>query len=197
VTQAVIPAASFSAASFPASHTTPPALFPILDFDGILKPALLVLVEQARIAISLIYCHFCLYLSIRPPPSQPRTRLRQRCFPSSTQMGSSNRHSWCSSNRRESLSLMSIYIYLYLYPPSRPHPSPPRTRHRPRYFRSLIQTGFSSQRSLYLLNRRAPSLSISISISVSIYLDLSIYLYSAVSDPRLTWDSQAGTPRTD
>jgi UTP-glucose-1-phosphate uridylyltransferase len=48
VIQAVIPAAAFSAASFPASHTTPPALFPVLDADGILKPALLVLVEQVR-----------------------------------------------------------------------------------------------------------------------------------------------------
>jgi len=47
VGQAVVPAASFSAASFPASRTTPPALFPLLDADGILKPAILLLVEQA------------------------------------------------------------------------------------------------------------------------------------------------------
>jgi mevalonate kinase len=38
VTQALIPAASFSQANFPASASLPPALFPILDTDGLLKP---------------------------------------------------------------------------------------------------------------------------------------------------------------
>ena len=47
VTQALIPAASFSTALFPASKCLPPALFPVLDSDGLLKPAILVLVEEA------------------------------------------------------------------------------------------------------------------------------------------------------
>ena len=47
VTQALIPAASFSQHLFPASKSLPPALFPVLDTDGILKPAILILVEEA------------------------------------------------------------------------------------------------------------------------------------------------------
>ena len=47
VTQAVIPAASFPQNLFPASKSLPPALFPVLDADGILKPAILLLVEEA------------------------------------------------------------------------------------------------------------------------------------------------------
>ena len=48
VEQALIPAASFSQALFPASKSLPPALFPVLDSsDGLLKPAVLVLVEEA------------------------------------------------------------------------------------------------------------------------------------------------------
>uniref|UniRef100_A0A7S0EY20 UTP--glucose-1-phosphate uridylyltransferase n=1 Tax=Phaeocystis antarctica TaxID=33657 RepID=A0A7S0EY20_9EUKA len=47
VTQALIPAASFSQQLFPASKSLPPALFPVLDLDGILKPAILILVEEA------------------------------------------------------------------------------------------------------------------------------------------------------
>jgi len=47
VTQALIPAASFSQQLFPASKSLPPALFPVLDTDGILKPAILILVEEA------------------------------------------------------------------------------------------------------------------------------------------------------
>lgn len=48
VTQAVIPAASFPQLLYPAaSKTLPPSLFPILDSDGILKPAILLLVEEA------------------------------------------------------------------------------------------------------------------------------------------------------
>lgn len=46
VTQALIPAASFSSALFPASKSLPPALFPVLDTDGLLKPAILILVEE-------------------------------------------------------------------------------------------------------------------------------------------------------
>ena len=47
-TRALIPAASFSQALFPASKSLPPALFPVLDSsDGLLKPAVLVLVEEA------------------------------------------------------------------------------------------------------------------------------------------------------
>merc|ERR1712085_230342 len=42
-----IPAASFSQQLFPASKSLPPALFPVLDLDGILKPAILILVEEA------------------------------------------------------------------------------------------------------------------------------------------------------
>ena len=47
VTQAVIPAASFPQNLFPASKSLPPALFLVLDADGILKPAILLLVEEA------------------------------------------------------------------------------------------------------------------------------------------------------
>jgi len=47
VSQALIPAASFSQQLFPASKSLPPALFPVLDSDGILKPAILLLVEEA------------------------------------------------------------------------------------------------------------------------------------------------------
>ena len=47
VAQALIPAASFSQQLFPASKSLPPALFPVLDADGILKPAILLLVEEA------------------------------------------------------------------------------------------------------------------------------------------------------
>mmetsp|Transcript_40596 Transcript_40596/g.111679 ORF Transcript_40596/g.111679 Transcript_40596/m.111679 type:complete len:314 (+) Transcript_40596:3-944(+) len=47
VAQALIPAASFSQQLFPASKSLPPALFPMLDSDGILKPAILLLVEEA------------------------------------------------------------------------------------------------------------------------------------------------------
>ena len=47
VTQALIPAASFSQMLFPASKSLPPSLFPVLDADGILKPAILLLVEEA------------------------------------------------------------------------------------------------------------------------------------------------------
>ena len=36
MTQAVIPAASFSQSAFPASKALPPALFPILDADGLI-----------------------------------------------------------------------------------------------------------------------------------------------------------------
>ena len=50
VTQALIPASSFSQALFPASACLPPALFPILDADGLLKPAILILVEEALAA---------------------------------------------------------------------------------------------------------------------------------------------------
>jgi len=50
VNQALIPAASFSQALFPASKCLPPALFPILDTDGLLKPAILILVEEALAA---------------------------------------------------------------------------------------------------------------------------------------------------
>jgi len=50
VSQALIPAASFSQSLFPASKCLPPALFPILDADGLLKPAILVLVEEALAA---------------------------------------------------------------------------------------------------------------------------------------------------
>ena len=50
VNQALIPAASFSQALFPASKCLPPALFPILDADGLLKPAILILVEEALAA---------------------------------------------------------------------------------------------------------------------------------------------------
>ena len=50
VTQALIPAASFSQALFPASKCLPPALFPVLDADGLLKPAILILVEEALAA---------------------------------------------------------------------------------------------------------------------------------------------------
>ena len=48
VTQAVIPAASFSTHLFPMSKSLPPALFPVVDAeDGLLKPAILLLVEEA------------------------------------------------------------------------------------------------------------------------------------------------------
>ena len=47
VTVAVIPAASFPNTLFPASKALPPALFPVLDADGLMKPAVLLLVEQA------------------------------------------------------------------------------------------------------------------------------------------------------
>ena len=48
VTQALIPAASYSQHLFPASMALPPALFPVLDgSDGLMKPAILVLVEEA------------------------------------------------------------------------------------------------------------------------------------------------------
>ena len=48
--QAIIPAASFSQNLFPASKSLPPALFPVLDSDGLLKPAILILVEEALAA---------------------------------------------------------------------------------------------------------------------------------------------------
>jgi len=47
ITQAIIPAASFSTNLFPMSKCLPPALFPIVDVDGLLKPAILLLVEEA------------------------------------------------------------------------------------------------------------------------------------------------------
>ena len=47
ITQAIIPAASFSTNLFPMSKALPPALFPVVDSDGLLKPAILLLVEEA------------------------------------------------------------------------------------------------------------------------------------------------------
>ena len=58
VTQAVIPAASFPQNLFPASKSLPPALFPVLDADGILKPAILLLVEEAfEAGLQVTGCH--------------------------------------------------------------------------------------------------------------------------------------------
>jgi UTP-glucose-1-phosphate uridylyltransferase/mevalonate kinase len=47
VRKAVIPAAGFGARLFPASKATKKELFPIIDRDGIAKPAILLIVEEA------------------------------------------------------------------------------------------------------------------------------------------------------
>jgi UTP-glucose-1-phosphate uridylyltransferase/mevalonate kinase len=47
VRKAVIPAAGFGARLFPASKSTKKELFPIVDRDGIAKPAILLIVEEA------------------------------------------------------------------------------------------------------------------------------------------------------
>ncbi len=47
VTRAVIPLAGIARGLFPASKALSPGLFPIRDHDGKLKPAVLILVEQA------------------------------------------------------------------------------------------------------------------------------------------------------
>ena len=47
VRKAVIPAAGFGTRLFPASKATKKELFPIVDRDGIAKPAILLLVEEA------------------------------------------------------------------------------------------------------------------------------------------------------
>jgi len=47
VRKAVIPAAGFGARLFPASKATKKELFPIIDQDGIAKPAILLIVEEA------------------------------------------------------------------------------------------------------------------------------------------------------
>lgn len=47
VTKAVIPAAGFGTRLFPASKAAKKELFPIIDRDGIAKPAILVIVEEA------------------------------------------------------------------------------------------------------------------------------------------------------
>ena len=78
VTQAVIPAASFPQNLFPASKSLPPALFPVLDADGILKPAILLLVEEAFEAGLQVtagtarhrHLHYSA-TSTSPPPSIP------------------------------------------------------------------------------------------------------------------------------
>ena len=47
VRKAVIPAAGFGTRLFPASKATKKELFPIIDHDGIAKPAILIIVEEA------------------------------------------------------------------------------------------------------------------------------------------------------
>jgi hypothetical protein len=47
VRKAVIPAAGFGTRLFPASKATKKELFPIVDQDGIAKPAILLIVEEA------------------------------------------------------------------------------------------------------------------------------------------------------
>ncbi|MCZ7544050.1 MAG: UTP--glucose-1-phosphate uridylyltransferase [Anaerolineae bacterium] len=47
VRKAVIPAAGFGTRLFPASKATKKELFPIIDMDGIAKPAILLIVEEA------------------------------------------------------------------------------------------------------------------------------------------------------
>ena len=47
VRKAVIPAAGFGTRLFPASKATKKELFPIIDSDGIVKPAILIIVEEA------------------------------------------------------------------------------------------------------------------------------------------------------
>ena len=50
VRKAVIPAAGFAPSLFPASKIVKTPLFPILDRDGIMKPAILILIEEALAA---------------------------------------------------------------------------------------------------------------------------------------------------
>ena len=47
VRKAVIPAAGFGTRLFPATKATKKELFPIIDRDGIAKPAILLIVEEA------------------------------------------------------------------------------------------------------------------------------------------------------
>ena len=47
LTLTLTPTLALTQALFPASKCLPPALFPVLDADGLLKPAILVLVEEA------------------------------------------------------------------------------------------------------------------------------------------------------
>ena len=80
VTQAVIPAASFPQNLFPASKSLPPALFPVLDADGILKPAILLLVEEAfeaGLQVTGRRCHSH-YTPSPPPPPHLRLFLRSQ-----------------------------------------------------------------------------------------------------------------------
>ena len=47
VRKAVIPAAGFGTRLFPATKATKKELFPVIDRDGIAKPAILIIVEEA------------------------------------------------------------------------------------------------------------------------------------------------------
>ena len=46
VRRAVIPAAGFSAALFPSTKVVTPPLFPVVDVDGIAKPAILIIIDE-------------------------------------------------------------------------------------------------------------------------------------------------------
>ena len=46
VRRAVIPAAGFSASLFPATKVVTPPLFPVVDSDGVAKPAILIVVDE-------------------------------------------------------------------------------------------------------------------------------------------------------
>lgn len=46
ITKCVIPTANYNSSLFPSSKTISTALFPIIDSDGLLKPAILILIEE-------------------------------------------------------------------------------------------------------------------------------------------------------
>ena len=46
VRRAVIPAAGFSSSLFPSTKVVTPPLFPVVDVDGVAKPAILIIIDE-------------------------------------------------------------------------------------------------------------------------------------------------------
>ena len=71
VRAAVIPVAGFAASVFPATKVVSPPLFPICDGDGVVKPAILIIVEQLCAAGLYSRRHRLLPAPHLPPTALP------------------------------------------------------------------------------------------------------------------------------